>query len=170
MSVRRTLALGLAAPLLLPLLLSACGGGDDSVADPPISSAPTSSPTRSPRESPEHFIRRWAAEDTKIQRTGETARFREMSRGCKGCLKLAGLVERIYENGGFIHTAGWTVRGISRVSSDTYLLRVFTSATTYSESAGAAVRHLPSGPARFQLELAKNGNSWRVASLVQVAS
>ena len=60
MSVRRKLAGTLVVPLLI---LSACGGGDDSVADPPISSAPTSSATGTPqRESAEHFIRRWAAD------------------------------------------------------------------------------------------------------------
>ena len=68
---------------LVVLLLAGCGGGDDdSVADPPVAPA-TSSPTASPqRESPEHFIRRWAAEDTRMQNTGETANFRDMSHGC----------------------------------------------------------------------------------------
>ncbi len=61
MSVRRELAGTLVVPLLI---LSACGGGDDSIADPPISSAPTSSATGTPqRESAEHFIRRWTKEE-----------------------------------------------------------------------------------------------------------
>src|SRR5262249_24465970 len=120
--------------------------------------------------SPEEFIRRWAAEDTRIQRTGETKLFREMSRGCRGCLKLANLVDHIYASGGFIHTSGWRVRGVTARGAGSYILSVLATATTYSESKGGALRHLPSGPARFQLRLAKSSDTWRVTSLVQVAS
>jgi hypothetical protein len=169
MSVRRTTAGLVLAPVLL--VLSACGGGDDSVADPPVSSAPTSSPTASTgHESPEHFIRRWAAEDARIQQTGDTARFRAMSHGCKGCAKLADLVDRIYEAGGYIHTRGWQVRSISKQGRNTYALRVFTSSTTYTKSEGGKPRHLPSGPAEFQLQLQWTTQAWRVTSLVQVAT
>jgi hypothetical protein len=172
MGVRRSLA-GIPAGILgcsVALVLGACGGGDGSVADPPVSST-TSSPTESSQhESAEHFIRRWAAEDTRIQQTGDTSTFREMSRGCKGCLRLANLVDRIYEAGGFIHTQGWRVRVISHEGMNTYLLKVLASPTTYSESKEGAVHHLPSGPAQFQLQLTSDDPSWRVTSLVQVAS
>ena len=73
MAVRRILAAALTAPLLT---LAACGGGG-SIADPPISSAPSSSPPTQHRETPEHFIRRWAAEDTRIEKTGDMAHFRQ---------------------------------------------------------------------------------------------
>jgi hypothetical protein len=172
MAVRRHLAGTLAVPLLLgPLtMLSGCGG-DDSVADPPVSSAPTSSPTQSPhRESAEHFIRRWAAEDTRIQKTGNTTTFRQMSRGCAGCQRLANLVEGIYSAGGYIHTKGWKVRRIASQGSGSYVLDVFATSTTYTESAHGKIRHLPSGPARFQLRLHPTPESWRVISLVQVAN
>src|SRR3954464_4956697 len=126
---RRILVGTLAVPLLL---LSACGG-NDSVADPPVSSATASSdPTGPPqRETAEHFIRRWAAEDTRIQKTGETSKFRTMSDGCKGCLELADLVDRIYRGGGYIHTKGWQVRRIAVAGRRTFDLFVFSAATTY---------------------------------------
>jgi hypothetical protein len=169
MRLRRTLAGALSAPLLL---LAACGGDDTSVADPPVSPGSTSSsPTAPPqRETPEHFIRRWAAEDTKIQRTGKTSTFRAMSKGCAGCTKLANLVDRIYSHGGYVRTKGWRITKISRDRSNTFDLFVFASATTYSESSSGAVHHLPSGPAHFQLVLESAGTSWNVTSLLQIAS
>jgi hypothetical protein len=167
MAPRRALAGLLAAPVLV---LTGCGDGS-SVADPPVHSPPHSVATSDPpaHETAEHFIRRWAEEDTRIQQTGDTRHFREMSRGCRGCNKLAGLVERIYAAGGFIHTKGWTVERISRTKGTTFDVYVFSAATTYSASKGGRVEHLPSGPAHFQLTL-RRPDSWHVSSLVQVAS
>jgi hypothetical protein len=169
MVVRRILAGALLAPLLL---LSACGGDDTSVADPPVSPTSPSTSTADPphRESAKAFIRRWAAEDTRIQQTGNTTRFRSMSRGCSGCSKLADLVDRIYKAGGFIRTKGWRVRKIIPSGPRSYDLAVFSTTTTYRESSQGPVQTLPSGPATFQLHLAKAASSWRVTSLVQVAS
>jgi hypothetical protein len=177
MDVRRILA-GLAAvPLvLLAVLLGACGSGGTSVADPPVSSAPTTShPTTKPQhETAEHFIRRWVQEDTRIQATGDTARFRSMSKGCRGCTKLANLVDRIYSAGGFVHTKGWRVTNISLVGiqsgSKTADLFVFSAATMYARSKDSPTQHLASGKAHFQLGLKATSRSWIVSSLVQIAS
>jgi hypothetical protein len=172
MRVRRNLAALLAVVLAGPLLLSACGGGGSSVADPPVSSPPSTPPTSEPpaRETPQHFIRRWAREDTAIQRTGNTALFRDMSAGCRGCIQLADLVDKIYSAGGFIHTKGWQVRRISITKHGSADLFVFSPPTTYSESAGGVLHHLQAGNAHFQLHIEPNGDSWTVSSLVQVAS
>ena len=77
MAPRRALAGLLAAPVLV---LAGCGDGS-SVADPPVHSPPHSVATSDPpaHETAEHFIRRWAAEDTRMQQTGDTSRFRDMS-------------------------------------------------------------------------------------------
>jgi hypothetical protein len=169
MGVRRTLAAALAAPLLL---LAACGGTDTSTADPPISpDATTSSPTGQPhRESPEHFIRRWARADTRIQVTGDTSKFREMSKGCEGCTRLADLVDRIYHRGGYVHTKGWRVRKITQTTANIFDLYVFSRPTTYTDSDNGPVHHLPSGPAHFQLRLTRQPGNWNVSALVQMAS
>jgi hypothetical protein len=156
--------------LAAPLLLSACGGGDDPVADPPVSPSSTSASTHPPRETPEAFIRRWAAEDTRIQRTGNTHQFREMSQGCRGCTKLANLVDRIYAHGGYIDTNGWRINKIASSRSGLFDLYVFVAPTTYAESKSDPKRHLPGGPAHFQLRIKRSGQSWSVASLVQVAA
>ena len=168
----RTLTGTLAGALTAPLfLLAACGGGDDSVADPPVSPSSTSSSTGTPqRETAEAFIRRWAAEDTRIQKTGRTAQFRSMSRGCKGCMKLANLVDRIYAHGGYVHTKGWRIEKVTRAGNQLFDLYVFSTRTTYSETGSGPVHHLPSGPAQFQLTVSRSGSSWNVTSLVQVAS
>jgi hypothetical protein len=168
MALRRTFAGLLAVP---GLLLAGCGG-DSSVADPPVRSSPTSSATSSPpaHETAEHFIRRWAAEDTRIQQTGDTKRFREMSQGCRGCIRLANLVDRIYANGGFVRTRGWRVIKIDSAGNQTYELYVRSAPTTYANSNSSPVHHLPSGPAHFQLKVARSEDEWRVTSLVQVSS
>ncbi len=170
MAVGRIVA-GTLAALVLPASLAACGG-DSSVADPPVAPSPSSPTTSDPpaHETAEHFIRRWVAEDTQIQQTGNTRHFRDMSQGCRGCIKLADLVDRIYAAGGFVHTGGWSIKKIDAAGGGTYDLNVFSPATTYAESQGGTVHHLPSGPAHFQLRLTPTGNGWRVSSLVQVDS
>jgi hypothetical protein len=168
MAVRR-IAAGTLAVLALPALLAGCGG-DSSVADPPVASSPSSPTSSAPpaHETAEHFIRRWVAEDTRIQQTGDTAQFRTMSDGCKGCVRLANLVDRIYKAGGFVHTRGWTIRAISPIGDHAFDLRVYSAPTTYTMSKGGPARHLPSGPARFQLRLEPAGGGWHVSYLVQV--
>ena len=70
MAPRRALAGLLAAPALV---LGGCGG-DSSVADPPVHSAPHSVATSDPpaHETAEHFIRRWAEAEKQMENTGET--------------------------------------------------------------------------------------------------
>jgi hypothetical protein len=171
MSVRR-LATGI---LAVPLLLSACGGGDDSVADPPISSAPTSSATGTPpRESAEHFIRRWAAENTRMQNSGDSSAFRGMSSGCNGCDAVADRVDSIYGAGGEVHTDGWTrirITESARVGrSHTIELLVESSPTTYTLAKGAAPKHLDGGREHFQVQVQPKAKSWTVTQFVQVGS
>jgi hypothetical protein len=168
MAVRRIVA-GTLAALVLPLLLAGCGG-DTSVADPPVASSPSSPTSSAPpaHESAEHFIRRWVAEDTRIQQTGDTDRFRAMSVGCIGCIKLANLVDQIYDAGGYVHTKGWTIRGISPAGDRTFDVHVYSAPTTYTKFKNGPVHHLPSGPAHFQLRLKPSGDAWRVSYLVQV--
>src|SRR4051794_18430239 len=173
MSVRRTTAGLVLAPVLL--VLSACGGGDDSVADPPVSSPPTSSPTASPgHERPEHFIRRWAEEDVRMQQSGKSSDFRALAHGCSGCNALADRVDSIYAAGGFIRTKGWEIKSVQVVSRDSDRcqvdLRVSAYPTTYRERADGPEKTLLGGPATYQLGLTKAKDAWVVTSLARLAS
>src|SRR5262245_59807061 len=115
MGVRRVLP-AILAGALTSLLLSACGGGDDSIADPPISSAPTSSPTTSSaRETPEHFIRRFVAVSNSMEMRGPTDRYMALTLRCKPCRALAQQIETARSHGGFYHSTGWS---IGRVKTD----------------------------------------------------
>jgi hypothetical protein len=173
MGVRRILAGALAAPLLL---LSACGGGDDSVADPPVSSAPTSSdPTERPQpESVSAFIHRWVREDTRMQNTGDTGTFLRMSRNCEGCISVAKTVSKIYGHGGRIRTRGWTLVSTRQSGHSTHLrtidLVVDSAPTDYIPSRGSATKHLNGGREHFQIQLVSSEDSWRVSRFVEVSS
>jgi hypothetical protein len=172
MRVRRNLAALLAAPFLL----SACGGGGSSVADPPVSSAPPSSaPTTQPpaHETPEHFIRRWAEAEKRMENTGKTGPYLRMSRGCGACQRLANDIQRFYSDGGYAKWGGWQILSISREatkgSSLVFDVRVNSRATTYRESSGGAIKHLQGGPATHQLTIQSASGGWRVTQKAQLA-
>jgi hypothetical protein len=173
MGVRRILAGACTAPLLWAA--TACGGGDTSVADPPISPHSSSSPTDAPhRESPEHFIRRWAAADTSMQNSGDTSRFRSMSNACSGCQAVADRVDDIYAAGGNVHTRGWSIVRTYQSARDgrsrTIELIVDSAPTTYRPSSGAALKRLDGGREHFQLLIRPSSGSWVVTRFVQVDS
>jgi hypothetical protein len=174
MGLRRLRTGTLAGALTAPLLaLSACGGGQSSVADPPVTSG-TSSPTATPHESPEHFIRRWAAADIRMQNSGLTEGFRRLSRRCGDCLQLADRVDRIYRAGGYIHADGWVIGQIDVVTrSRSHLLidlHVTSRPTAYRVSTNSPTRSYPGGPATYQLGIAKASSSWVVTSLGRVSA
>jgi hypothetical protein len=175
MRVRRTLAALLAVLLAGPCLLSACGGGGTSVADPPVSSSPTSSAptTRQPEhESPEHFIRRWAAAEKRMENTGKTHAYLSLSEGCIACATLAQTVAGYYRSGGFIHWSGWTIKSIEKYPSSgigvAFAVRSDSAPTTYRESSAQAVKHLDGGSITYVLHLKRAPTSFHVASKVQL--
>jgi len=116
MVVRRILAGALLAPLLL---LSACGGDDTSVADPPVApTSPSTSAAHPPhRESAKAFIRRWAKAEQDMENTGETTRYLALSSGCRACRDLAHQISAYYAAGGYVRWGGWTLLSIRRATS-----------------------------------------------------
>jgi len=168
MDVPRYLTGALVAPLLL---LAACGGDDTSIADPPISpGSPSSSPTTPQRESPEHFIRRWFAEGTAMQNTGDVQTYLAMQRACRDCMAVASRVKRAYARGGFYKTKGVRTLRITSSRKHTLDVTVDLFPTTYATSATAPSEHFDGGPEHFQVRLTPSANSWLVASFVQVTS
>jgi hypothetical protein len=175
MGVRRILVGTFAAPLLLTV--SACGD-DTSVANPPIKSARSSSPTAEPHASVSDrvvsFVRQWAAEDIRMQNSGDSRRFRHLSQHCHDCLSLADRVDGIYARGGFIRTAGWTIKRVEivRKHAGSYLvdLKVVSKPTYYRESAGGQRRSYPGGPATYQLRVDRIAHGLTVGSLGRIAA
>jgi len=171
MSVRRALTGALTVPLLL---LSACGGGDSSVADPPVSST-TSSPTQAPhRESPQHFIRRWAEAERAMQNSGKAEEYLALSAGCEACRLLAKTVKRYYKHGGYIRWGGWTIRSIRSYSpSDrgrhSFAVHSIPPPTPYRTAADAPIKHLPGGSITYVLTIDGPSTDFHVAAKAQLA-
>jgi hypothetical protein len=172
-SVTRALAGVLAAPVVL---LAACGGGDTSIADPPISPHPTtSSPTQQPhRESPEHFIRRWAAAEKRMENTGKTGPYLAMSQGCESCTQLANDVSNFYSAGGYVRWDGWQIVSIKHYADHghrrAFAMRARAGATQYKESTSGELQTLAGGLATDVVALARTDTSWRVVGFTKLGS
>ncbi len=172
MRVRRTLA-ALLAP---PFLLSACGD-NSSVADPPVSTHTTSSAPTSPppaRETPEHFIRRWAAAEKRMENTGKTRPYLAISKGCQSCQQLASDVSTFYAAGGFVKWGGWKIVSIKHYSEKgthhSYAMRARANSTLYKESASGPRKTLPGGLATDLVTIVRTTNSWRVVGFTKLGS
>jgi hypothetical protein len=176
MHVRRNLAASLIGLLAGPSLLSACGGGSTSVADPPVSSSPTSSsPTTPPaHESPQHFIRRWAAAEKRMENTGKTGPYLAMSEGCKSCTQLANDVSSFYAAGGYVKWGGWQIVSIRPYSKHgsrrEFAMKARAATTSYKESASGERRTLDGGLATDVLSLRRSGDAWQVADFTKLGS
>jgi hypothetical protein len=172
MLVRRTFA----ALLATPCLVSACGGGSSSVADPPVSVSPTSPVTTHPprHESPEHFIRRWADAEKRMENSGKIDAYLAMSRGCHACSRLADQVRGFYAAGGFVRWGGWRILSITINSRDrqasTYAVHNRSQPTTYRESSSGSVKHLAGGVTTELLSLEPIGSHWNLRSKAELAS
>ena len=166
-----TLAGTLAGPVLL-VALTGCGD-DDSVADPPVSSA-TSSPTQSPqRESPERFIRRFVALSNAMERGGGTKEYLAMTDNCRPCRDLAKQIDEARSSGGFYRSRGWTIRSIhSDVAggSGSIDLSVTSAPTDFRTSARAQTHHYTGGRFTFRISLRRSSTEWRVTNVAQVAT
>ena len=172
MAARHLFAGALTAPLLL---LAACGGGDTSVADPPVSPSPPSSSASTPQhESPEAFIHRWADAEKRMENTGETQEYLALSPGCVACRQLARTVSTYYAAGGYVHWGGWRILWI-KVNSrkgafTTYAVRNKSLPTTYKKSAQARIHNFFGGVTTELLQLHQADGLWYLTSKAELAS
>jgi hypothetical protein len=174
MGVPRTLTGIFAGALAVPVLLTACGGGDNSVADPPISPAPTSSPTQSPEhETAEQFVRRFVSVSNAMEAHGKTDAYLALTQRCKPCRALAKQIESARSHGGFYRSDGWSVKSI-RPSvgrrSGTVDIDVRSAPTSFRNSAGSSVEHYTGGNFTFRIALRRSGSEWKVTNVAQVAT
>jgi len=171
MHVRRALAL----TLVILLLLAGCSDEPEptpKIPEPTTSSAtPTPTASETPEaESAEDFIRRWAATEAEMENTGETAEYRQISKGCVACNDLADLIEDWYAAGGYVEWDGWRIQSIKAMASgsDEFVVRVRSSPTTYKESARGPVKTFDGGPGAHALTLEQQGKSWLVVRKAEV--
>jgi hypothetical protein len=156
------------------LWVSGCSGDASSTAGPtpsvPTSSAPTSTPTPE-RETPEEFVRRWVEVDRKMQNTGDTAEYRQISALCRPCLEVAEQVEGYFKAGGYVKTDGWTIEALSatrRGRSASVRIDVDSARTTYVVAQGEDEKELAGGRGSYLLSLRARESSWVLADLVAV--
>jgi hypothetical protein len=158
----------------VPVLLLAGCGHDTSVADPPVSPAPTSASATPPpkRESAEHFIRRFVAVSNRMEMRGDTERYLALTHGCRTCRLLAHQIASARANGGFYKSRGWLLKRLGvEVSGESggANLDVISASTRFKTSAEAPIQHYSGGPLSFRLDLRRIGGQWRVTNVLQVA-
>lgn len=165
MHVRRALALS----LVTPLLLAGCSDGGEPEADPTPKMPETSSTTPSPsetveEESPEEFIRRWVEAGDRMQVTGDTAAYKEMSPNCKPCLGFVKNVDAVYEAGGSAEFAGTEITRIRKHAPNppTFDVRQEVPETVIRRSSDAPPQTLPAGSTEIRVILKRAGESWKV--------
>jgi hypothetical protein len=173
MGVRRILASAFAAPLFLGI--AACGD-DTSVANPPVQSGPSSSPTQSAhRESPEHFIRRFAGIERRMENTGEIGDYTRLAHRCRACLDLAHQIHGFYRAGGYVRWEGWKILAIRPYASGgkagrAYSVKVRSAPTVYRESSNGPIKNLNGGLAMEIVTLDRAGDSWVVIGRARMSS
>ena len=173
MHVRRTLALG----LVVPLLLAGCSEDPEprpKMPDPTPSSEPSQTESETAEaESPEEFIERWVSASNKMQNTGETAEYLQISGDCPQCKQVASRVESAFDAGGFFRTDGWTVLEITERSQSAKRpvldVRVDSAPTTLKESKSSEKVRYPGGTLTYRFRL-RPGHPWAIAQLTQVPS
>lgn len=169
MSVRRSAALLLVAPLLL--------AGCQDEPEPQFEPTPTESSSPTDPESSEQpvaqtaeeFIDEWFRLGTEMQNTGETAPFRSVSRGCEPCDSFADDVERVYAAGGFIRIDAERVIYTELLpgrpgNRPEYLVRVRSTPTTYKEGESSEQGSFPGGVNTYELTLALRSGEWVTAN------
>jgi len=154
---RRTRVAAAACAVVLTGGVSACGEDDSSQAagGPDSTALPQVKPRKA--ESAQHFIRRWAAEETRMQNTGRTAAYLAMSKDCAGCRHLARTIHGYYAAGGHVQTAGWRIDSIDSPPSATgvvtYYVTAYAAPMTIQESSSTAVEHIPGRPVRYLISV-----------------
>ena len=162
--------------------LTACNGeasstaGPDPTPSPSVTGSPSDpSPSHSPdTQTPEEFVRAWVAEYNAMQNSGDTEKFRSMSRRCETCATVADRMDRYYEAGGYVKTDGLTINRLRVSKADAKGQRAVTihvraAPTEYAEEEGGPVQELPGGDPVLQLSIQPRRTSWNTYDIVQVA-
>jgi hypothetical protein len=110
-----------------------------------------------------------------MQNTGDGAEYREMSAKCQNCLDYADYIEKIWADGGYVKTKGWTIIN-ARTSKPTtqgsidVTLTIEAPPTEYKESADSPVLHHTGGTADYIVTVKQVDGSFSVLTFAQVAA
>jgi hypothetical protein len=165
--VRRRRAVGgVVSAVAATLVLTACGGGGSTP-----SQASTSLPSVSTTAGPEHFVRRWLADQQRMQVTGRTAPHVAANRRCEECRTLAHYVRSYYAAGGYVRGGAYRIRSIDYTpSQDGGIVTVHAQSApeTIRTSSAKPVHHFKARRVVLYLRVAwKGGGSYTVTSSTQ---
>ncbi len=158
---RRTIG-GVVAAVAATLVLTACGGGDSTP-----SRASTSLPSVAATAGPEHFVRRWLADQQRMQVTGRTAPYVAANQECEECRTLAHYVHSYYAAGGYIRGGAYRIRSIDYTpSQDGGIVTVHARSApeTIRTSSAKPVHHFKARRVVLYLRVARKGGSYAVTS------
>ena len=166
---RSAVALALSAVVLGGM--AACGQDDP---EPKVENRPTGTET-SPaavEETPEEFIRRWFEVSKKMQNTGDTSEYLELSEKCGPCREIAEDVSSFYEAGGWIKFQGNELGEISlyEQTEGRYLVPVQVRPTKFQTDGAAAPQNLPGGALKYIVSLEPEGQGWQVVGFHEMAA
>ncbi|MGA8256569.1 MAG: hypothetical protein WB767_08340 [Nocardioides sp.] len=169
----------LAAAAALLAMAGATGCSDEPApqrAEPTGAASPGEAPApplETDGTSVEEFVRHWQDEAFTMQATGETAKYREISRKCQTCSDLADAVDQIYEAGGSIRPGDVEVVDLVRVGGRQGIhildFELRSTPTVIRDSAISEPRELPGGSEYFQVNVIQSDDQWLVTRLAQVA-
>jgi hypothetical protein len=109
-----------------------------------------------------------------MENTGETSAYRRLTEPCNPCAELARQIQHFYRAGGYVHWAGWSIKGIRPYDSasrpNAYAVRVLSAPTTYRESSQAPIKHLDGGPATEIVSIKRLHGSWVVTGRAKLST
>lgn len=164
------LAALLAALAAGALLLGGCASEEPT---PKFADAPSASPSAvEQEETAEEFIRRWAREQTEMQK-GDTSEYRRIAGDCEPCMVSADLVDEYYGAGGYIDTRGIEILAIEpdavSKGTRTYTVKVEVAPTEYKERADGSIQSMPGGRSTYSVVLTRAADqNWKFANFLKV--
>ncbi|MGH3497839.1 MAG: DUF6318 family protein [Nocardioidaceae bacterium] len=169
------------------IALGGCSGSD-ATTDPTTTATPTTGPTsptspptttgptepvlpaaaRKPgRSGAEAFVRYYIRLLNYAAATGDTSRFREVTRGCSGCDSYANLFGQTYAAGGSFRGVHWTTT-TTFAAPEAHIIAVLTqvkaSRMVYTPRQGAKPRRNPADHYSLKFRLDRRTRSWDVVS------
>ncbi|MGA8846495.1 MAG: hypothetical protein WB471_07780 [Nocardioides sp.] len=175
MRTRPTRFLATIAATVLLAAPAACSGDPDPIIEPSppaASPTPTATPTAPERESAKAFIRRWQDEAFAMQLTGDTGRYRAMTKRCQGCDAFANRVDNVYRRNGSIEIVGAKVGRVEKTGTygkaQIFEFDVVSSATVVRDSEGQVRLSLDGGRVSYQTNLERQRGEWRVIRISEL--